>query len=41
VFELTVDLYLRLIVDRDVKREHPPDGGAGVHLYFGTVEFEN
>ena len=41
VFELTGDLYLRLAVDRDVKRERHPGGGAGVHPYFGTVEFED
>ena len=38
--ELAVDLYFRLAVDRGVKRDHHPDGGAGVRPYFGTIKLE-
>ena len=38
--ELAVDLYFRLAVDRDVKRDHHPHGGACVRPYFGTKKLE-
>ena len=38
--ELAVDLYFRLAVDRGVKRDHHPDGRAGVRPYLGTIKLE-